>query len=377
MKYTITDTDEFTRTEESELSRAELIAAIEGGDESIWGDLQGCSVERTDGDWYAAIPCDCGDEGCEEHEPSTILITVPEYDRRDWDGIQGAWYGPRLRYDGTRSNWDDLCCEGEKDQERSPGTGPWFEPHYLLSGDYTGGGLVYEANRRAWEEQFASGADVWWTNTSYGYGGRGIIVNAEQAPIAAYRFLCALEDYPCASDETLSELELEASSEAWESWARADFMRALEKRFDCEFGELPKEEPEALFRDTAERIGEYWVNEQGSDMWIDVDKVAAAVDPTDIAEWPRECEGPDRIAVAAALTGALADAVAVTAEFPVDVRLQWSGPDDWRVRWGDASFDLDHSGHWGSGEAEPGTDLAELADQLCSEVEESIAQSEE
>ena len=113
-----------------------------------------------------------------------------------------------------------------------------------------------------------------------------------------------LEDYPLVSEETHSELELEAQGEAWESWAESDFSRAVESMFgaDLDFPELvfvPDSEPKAqgrlfetgerpkpenledavreLFETARETANEYWIDETGGNAWIDLDRVCVAV----------------------------------------------------------------------------------------------------
>ena len=61
----------------------------------------------------------------------------------------------------------------------------------------------------------------------------------------------------------------------------------------------------------------------------------------------------------------------------VDVRLQGYPDGQWVVRWGDASFDLDHRGYWGASELPlkmSQEDIDSVARELVSQVEDAIAE---
>lgn len=79
-----------------------------------------------------------------------------------------------------------------------------------------------------------------------------------------------------------------------------------------------------------------------------------------------------------ALHAVYRDVKACNGEFPVDVRLQAHTTDrnDFTVRWGDASFDLDHSGYWGAGTLDHDTIVRDLAEALVREADEMASQDE-
>ena len=56
------------------------------------------------------------------------------------------------------------------------------------------------------------------------------------------------------------------------------FIRALERIHNVEIDETLDRLIADIFYETSDRIGEYWVNEQGDSMYIDVEKVAKALD---------------------------------------------------------------------------------------------------
>ena len=76
------------------------------------------------------------------------------------------------------------------------------------------------------------------------------------------------------------------------------------------------------------------------------------------------------MSLVSSLASVYEDAKACGAEFPIDVRLQVHTVDenDYTVRWGDPSFDLDHRGLWGSGELDHDTVLDDLAKSLAEQA---------
>jgi hypothetical protein len=85
----------------------------------------------------------------------------------------------------------------------------------------------------------------------------------------------------------------------------------------------------------------------------------------------------DHTKVAFALSDILRECRANDADFPVDVRLQVYGPDDFAVRWGDASGDSDHRGWWGSNALDYAytmQDLRVIAADLVEQAEDAHAE---
>jgi hypothetical protein len=108
--------------------------------------------------------------------------------------------------------------------------------------------------------------------------------------------LHGLESYPLLSEDDYSDLELELQDEAWDSWAARDWAVAVAKELqqhapetaDDYWGEeqleLVAAEPlRELFHACCESSNTYWQEEQG-DQWIDLDRVAAALDLADLRE---------------------------------------------------------------------------------------------
>lgn len=95
---------------------------------------------------------------------------------------------------------------------------------------------------------------------------------------AYFDLLCRMEDYPILDESRLSEMEVEESAQAWIDWAERDFRKALEARFKVDIASCAADSDILkLFNDTLDTTSESW-REDGGSMFIDVDKVAGAVD---------------------------------------------------------------------------------------------------
>lgn len=97
-----------------------------------------------------------------------------------------------------------------------------------------------------------------------------------------------LENYPVIDEDALYVLEAEKTDEAWESWVKGDFVRALEKEHGgCIEFEWP-DDPElrSFFNEYAEKANTYWYCEgSGPDMYVDVDAVVKETDFDDYSKW--------------------------------------------------------------------------------------------
>lgn len=191
------------------------------------------------------------------------IVRIRSYYPHEW---------PNIRYGA----WDD-----DKD-------GHYIVPNYLSGSDYSGG-LVERSNYEVFEETFAEGHDVWWTHTPGGHGTFGVIIDCSKVPESVEKelteFLNALEQYPCIDDEHHSRMEMEAQDDAWDNWARRDFISLLEKKFDVELSDDKEDNAEwgEVFENACNAANVYWANEQGDSMWIDLKRVVEKVNLEDIA----------------------------------------------------------------------------------------------
>ena len=180
----------------------------------------------------------------------------------------------------------DLDTYGHWDHDKN---GRYLVPQYCSGSDYSGQ-LVEVSNAQAFSETFSDGNGKWWTEVSGGYGTFAIVIDLEGIPDSdeedspddlrdqVVEWLHALSLYPLADEDLHSHLEVEAQDEAWKDWAQKDFARAIAKRLSLEDEDtLDADLLSTVFYETSDKIGEYWINEQGDSMWIRVDKIAAKV----------------------------------------------------------------------------------------------------
>lgn len=182
--------------------------------------------------------------------------------------------------------------------------GLFAEVPYCGGSDYSGS-LVERSNFRAWSEEYAAGKGTWWWELCGGHSTFGVLVSLNRLAEldAAQRTgddensvgeqvretLRRLDNYPLLDEDLHSQLECEAQDEAWACWAKSEFRRALEAALGIEDLELEDDALFSVFHQAADDASEYWVNEQGSEMHIDVDAVAREVTLEDLddagAKW--------------------------------------------------------------------------------------------
>lgn len=221
--------------------------------------------------------------------------------------MQGNWY--RLKWDDTDPDtftdlyWSSLE-QGKSDDPRRN----FFVPDYLTYGDYSGSS-VEKANLRAFMAEFESVPGVL---SLYGdFGSRGVAIRedalnmeceeiyedtgdsvpsheceCEARHAAAMReFLDALDDYPVADEDTLSEVEMEDEHECWTNYGRRDFQCALAAEAGKLAGEIgadgvlavDDDKLDELFRTLSKRANVYPEHETGGSVYFNVERAAAEI----------------------------------------------------------------------------------------------------
>lgn len=138
--------------------------------------------------------------------------------------------------------WDNSGLEGDDPEPPDPEppdgvyghwyddkNGAWVLPNHVGYSDYSGG-MVERSNYEEFVEQFAEHEDVEWIRVHGGHGTLGILVraDADERVSEIGDFFDALESYPLANEERYSELEMEATNEAWADYGLNDFIRDLD-----------------------------------------------------------------------------------------------------------------------------------------------------
>ena len=205
----------------------------------------------------------------------------------DLEGLQGRFIRIQNPCILTNSNgWRDFDPELDDmislswletitDSEATPDD--YYEPEHFGGSDYSGT-LVERSNYEVFTESHADDQGLVLYHGEYGTF--GVLVQVRHVSAEMIEEFAAVEAYPLLDDDAHSALEVEAQGEAWENWARCDFLRALRKLSDA-FDDVDDTEIEevlsAAFCEACETANEYWIDECEG-VWIDVARVAAHVD---------------------------------------------------------------------------------------------------
>lgn len=156
-------------------------------------------------------------------------------------------------------------------------------PSYCMGGDYCGS-THHIANARYLLRQFSAPQ---LRECSGGHGSQGVIVDPRYLSEELLELLQSLESYPILCEEELSSYELELQDETWEHTVRRDWERALESALlelsgNEELAEtivesLSEESLFSLFSHCAELSNTYWEAETGTNVWIDIDRIAESL----------------------------------------------------------------------------------------------------
>lgn len=153
----------------------------------------------------------------------------------------------------------------------------------LMSGSDYSGSSIERANYAAFLEQFKDVKGVYETYGGHGTYGVVILASVDNKEIADT--LRALADYPVVDEEKLSEIELELQNEAWENWAKSEFIRELERVFNLDDLEIDAHDKwDEMIHQLMDSGKAEWIHETGGDAWIDVKRLAQAVEWEDLRE---------------------------------------------------------------------------------------------
>jgi hypothetical protein len=180
-----------------------------------------------------------------------------------------------------------------------------FCPSFFSSGDYSGS-LVELSNLQCWIEDYGKLPGVW--ELYGGHGSSGLALDVRFITEDMLEALESLQNYPVMDEDHLSHLELEKEQEAWESWAREDFRKALTRKLPEALGLEEKDDEEttlldlvrweraeekleeltddklySLLYEAMERANLYWETETTS-RYLDVKEAAEAVNPEALLE---------------------------------------------------------------------------------------------
>jgi hypothetical protein len=224
----------------------------------------------------------------------------PLHPSNRYPGLQEWGYARRADGSGSygdfkETDWPDsaeeylgsLCEDIEETAEL------YFYVPYASGSDYSGS-TCEKANAKCVEESYGEHD---WVHPVYGGHGTyavaigitGLLSDCDDDTFDEFcETLEDLADYPVIDEEALCEYEMEGADEAWESWCKGDFTRALEKEYEDEADfEWPDDSTlRAFFEERREDANEYWFNEgYGPDMYVRVDEVVKGITFDDVSKW--------------------------------------------------------------------------------------------
>jgi hypothetical protein len=201
------------------------------------------------------------------------------------EGLSGA------RVDFYSHYEDDESVPWNAWYERSDGE--WWVPRWFSGSEYMGG-LVTRSNFRFFEEELADeGPTGWYKYLHGGYGTYGIAVRVDQAPEEFWEVCAALEDYPLASEDLHSQMEIEAQDDAWESYAKREFMQLVERELGYELDRCSDDAVWQAFHDAAESANVYW-EDSDEGVYIDLERIVSRMDADDLPDCAMTTEEAER-----------------------------------------------------------------------------------
>jgi hypothetical protein len=164
----------------------------------------------------------------------------------------------------------------------------FYVPSLLAGSDYSGGSVTV-ANKKYFLEIYGDHNEkengVW--EVFGGHGTYAIAIRLRALTDEMIDEFNALDDYPCFNDEIVSEVEMEAENEAWDSWAKHDFRRELAKQFpqrEDEIYDFSDEQLFEIFHNAMERTNTYWENETGNSAYVDFDRILKGISEQNLTE---------------------------------------------------------------------------------------------
>ena len=151
---------------------------------------------------------------------------------------------------------------------------------------------IYRSNARVFRDTYATALELADGDAD------GISLDIRYITPEMLDDLDSLESYPLLDEEDHGSLELELQDEAWESWAASDWRRLVERRLEDALPDDSETDADTildnvpdldtklatLFHACAEQANEYWQEESAGEQWINLDRVATALDLADLRD---------------------------------------------------------------------------------------------
>lgn len=214
------------------------------------------------------------------------------------DGVERCWAAMRpdpAPYRRATPEDAALYCAATRWQSRLLFVPELLDDDCRWPGGYDAPSII-RSNARVFRDEYASELERADGDAD------GIALDVRYITPEMLETLAALESYPLISEDDHSELELELQDEAWESYVRDDWRRAIQKRLE---DLAPEETPYGshywasdvadaisdetlaeLLRSSSEAANVYWEEQccglTSSGFWIDLERCAEALTPEDL-----------------------------------------------------------------------------------------------
>lgn len=154
-----------------------------------------------------------------------------------------------------------------------------YVPPACSGSDYNGGALA-RANARALRE-LAEAEGLVSFELHGGHGSHGTAFPLWERSDELVRVLEGLEDYPVVDEDAHSEEELADEEQAWDSWIRSDFSRALQEETGVDVSDVKDEDLRSLLHTRMEAAGRYFEHSDEGPH-VDVDELADGVERSEL-----------------------------------------------------------------------------------------------
>jgi hypothetical protein len=151
---------------------------------------------------------------------------------------------------------------------------------------------IYQSNNRVFTAEYSK-------ELEYGADGDGPGLSLDIRYVTAEMIetLHGLEQYPLIDEDDHSNLEMELQEEEWESWAAREWRDKVVAALDAyapenaepywaeeHMDKIEDDKLRELFHACADVSNTYWYEESGSGYFIDMDRVASAIDRADLVD---------------------------------------------------------------------------------------------
>jgi len=182
----------------------------------------------------------------------------------------------------------------------------FFESRYLAFGDYDSSCSVERSNVRVIKEMAKTCGCTHLRHVYGDYGTEAIWIDTACNCDDILESLKGLETYPLISEDDHSQLEVELQDEAWDSFYRSDFVRALEKKFGCDILDYDNEKCREYCRQLEDESNTYWACESGGNMYLDLKRLMEKAEAWELKENGFQVEPKFRMSLRGELIGEFA-----------------------------------------------------------------------